>query len=505
MPSRNILVVLCDQLRPDFLPAYGCDAVPTPNLDRLADAGVVFENAITQSTVCGPARATMMTGRYVSDHGSWTNDVPTRDGLTYLPERMNEAGYATGAFGKLHSTPPDDARGFQETALMEEGRLGDAEPYLSWLRDRRPDVDGIWNHEEYTFAFDGEEYYERWIASRAIEFLEDRGGDDDPFLAWVSFQGPHTPLDPPPEVKGTVDTERLPAPLERPDDDLAQVAEYRKARGPGVDSREEVMARRTAYAELIVEIDRQIGRILDRLEALDAFEETTIVFAADHGDLLGDFGLWAKGPFPYRGQLDVPMIVANHPDVRAGTRSDRLVGTIDLPGTCLDLAGAGDGIGVSRSLLEEVNAPEERARDVVFSEFCDSIKTAYDGRYLYSYYPFTGRGELYDRENDPDERRDLAGTPEHATTETRMLKHLIDVGILAKGVRVEAQDFVPDQQAGVRRKHPDFDREFEVAYPLSAEDCEKLRDAGLSAEYNEFCRGQDPVANYADPYWIDGE
>ena len=505
MPPQNVLVVLCDQLRPDFLPTYGCEAVPTPNVNRLADAGVVFENAITQSTVCGPARATMMTGRYVSDHGSWTNDVPTRNGVEFLPERMNEAGYVTGAFGKLHHTPPDDVRGFRETALMEEGWLGEAEPYLAWLRNRQPDVEGIWNYEGDTFGFDETEYYERWIASRAIEFLEDRAGDDDPFLAWVSFQGPHTPLDPPPEVKATVDTERLPEPFERPDDDLAQVAKYRKARGPEVDSRAEVMARRTAYAELIVEIDRQIGRILDRLEALDLTAETTIIFASDHGDLLGDFGLWAKGPYPYRGQLDVPMIVARHPDVPAGTRSHRLVGTIDVPGTCLELAGVEDGIGVSRSLIEAVRGPDDRVRDVIFSEFCDSIKTAYDGRYLYSYYPFTDRAELYDREDDPNERRDLAGDPEHAGIEARMLKHLIDFGIVAKGVRVEAQDFVPDQQDGVRQKHPAFDREFEVAYPLSAEDREKLRDAGLATEYNEFCRGRDPVANYADPYWIDEE
>lgn len=266
-----------------------------------------------------------------------------RDGVEFLAERMNEAGYVTGAFGKLHHTPPDDPRGFQEAALMEEGRLGEAEPYFEWLRECRP-------------------------------------GDDDPFLAWVSFQGPHEPLDPPSAVKGTVDTEGLPAPLERPDDDLAGVVEYRKARGPAVDSREEVMARRTAYAEIVVEIDRQVGRILDRLEELDVFEETTVVFAADHGDLLGDFGLWAKGPFPYRGQLDVPMIVANHPAIQGGTRSDRPAGTIDIPGTCLD-----------------------------------------------------------------------------------------------------------------------------VAYPLSAGDREKLLEAGLSAEYNEFCRGRDPVANYADPYWVDEE
>jgi arylsulfatase len=186
MPSRNVLVVLCDQLRADFLSAYGCGAIPTPNIDRLAGAGIVFENAITQSTVCAPARATMMTGRYVSNHGVWTNDVPFRDGLEYLPKRMNEAGYATGAFGKLHHYPPHDAKGFRETDLMEEGRLGESEPYLQWLRSRRPDVKGIWNYDDYIFAFDEEEYHEHWIASRAIEFIE-RRADDGPLLCLGLF------------------------------------------------------------------------------------------------------------------------------------------------------------------------------------------------------------------------------------------------------------------------------------------------------------------------------
>jgi arylsulfatase len=296
---------------------------------------------------------------------------------------------------------------------------------------------------------------------------------------------------------------QLPEPLERPDDDLAPVARHRKARSPGAESREEVMARRTAYAEIIVEIDRQIGRLLDRLEALDVMAETTVIFTADHGDLLGDFGLEAKGPYPYRGQLDVPMIVANHPELPSGARSDRLVGTIDVPGTCLDIAGVDERFGATRSVIEQVNAPAEHARDVVFSEFCDSIKTVYDGRYLYSYYPFSERSELYDRDADLDETRNLAGDPEHARIETRMLKHLLDFGILAGGVRVEAHDLVPNQQTGLREKHPRFDRDFEVAYPLSAVDREKLREAGLSTDHNEFCWGEDPVANYADPYWVD--
>lgn len=504
-PSRNVVVILCDQLRPDFLSLYGCEAVPTPHLDRLAEWGTVFDNAITQSTVCAPARATIMTGRYVSDHGVWTNDVPFRDGVDYVAERMNEAGYTTGAFGKLHHYPPDDVKGFQEAAQLEEGRLGEDEPYLQWLRERHPEVTDLWNFEDREFDFEAEEYHEHWIASRAIDFLDRRGGEDEPFLAWVSFQGPHGPLDPPSSAKGTVDIDALPRPLER-DDELAPVARYRKALGPDFGDDEDPMAWRVAYAELIVEIDRQIGRVLDCLERRDLMDRTTILFAADHGDLLGDFGLNAKGPFPYRGQLEIPLVVANHPDVTAGNRSDALVGNIDIPGTCLDVAGDTEGIGVSRSLIDQAQESPEHPRQVIFSEFCDSIKTVDDGRYRFSYYPFTGVTELYDRVEDPDERNNLADEGTYADRKQELLMHLVDFGILGKGVTVEAHDFVPEQQAGVRRKHPRFDRDFQIAFPLSADDLEKLDRAGLSTEYNAFCEGRDVLSAYTAPYWeIDPE
>ena len=97
--KRNVLLIMCDQLRPDYLHAYGADFIPTPNLDFLASEGAVFDNAITASTVCAPARASFITGLPVSAHGAWTNNIPCKEGTVYLPERMNEAGYLTAAVG----------------------------------------------------------------------------------------------------------------------------------------------------------------------------------------------------------------------------------------------------------------------------------------------------------------------------------------------------------------------------------------------------------------------
>ena len=503
MNRRNIVVILCDQLRADFLPAYGCQAVATPNIDKLAAMGTVFDNAITQSTVCAPARACMMTGRFVSDHGVWTNDVPFRDGLEYLPQLMNDLGYNTGAFGKLHHYPGKDSKGFATVHQMEEGRLGEQEEYLEWLRERHPAVKKIWNAQNGVFDFPEQEYYEHWIASKAIKFIENaKVKNEKPFLAWVSFQGPHTPLDPPAEAKGSVDPALLPKPIIADNKPLSPVVRYRQAFDgtlgiPG----NKIMENRLLYTETIATIDHQIGRLLDSLTSLGILENTTIIFSADHGDLLGDFHLNAKGPFPYQAQLSIPLIVSNHPHVQRGNRSLSLAGNIDIPGTILDIAGSKRSIGISRSLIDLSAEKPIYIREVIFSEFCDSIKTVFDGKYKYSYYPFAGVGELYDIQEDPKEICNLAEKTGYETVELQMLKHIIDFGIISKGVRIEAHDFVPEQQTGLAKKYPRYLEEFPIAYPLSGQKhLEALARENLSNDYNEFCKGKKLVAHYGC-YW----
>lgn len=497
--KRNIVVFLCDQLRPDFLSAYGCKGVPTPNIDRLAREGMVFDRAITVSTVCAPSRASMMTGRYVSDHQVWTNDVPFRDGMDYLAERMKRVGYRTGAFGKLHHYPAWDSKGFEVFAPMEENRLGEDSPYYQWLKKRRTDAEGDFNLDGLNFRYTEEEYYEHWIADRAIEFIREESGK--PFLSWISFQGPHGPFDPPKELCGSCDGTLLPEVLRtRPDEKKPPVVRNRSATvelPDGSDWRE----LRLKYAEMIVAIDRQIGRVLQELVAGGLYENTTIIFSSDHGDMLGDYGLNMKGPFPYRGQLDVPLIVANDPAIRAGERTNALTGNLDIPGTCLHVAGDPQPIGFSRSLLDLARPEPEHPRSVNYHEFCDSVKTVEDERYRFCYYPFTNDSQLFDLEKDPDESRNLAERPEYAEVCKRMMQHLLDFQILAKGVRIEAHDLVQEQQAGLDRKFPAWRQSLPICFPLSAAERERLQANELPCDINEFCRDETVLRSYAQPYW----
>ena len=106
---RNVLVIMCDQLRPDFLHAYGADFIPTPNIDALAAEGVVFDNAITASTVCAPARMSFFTGKNVSGHDAWTNDITPKAGSEFLPQRLNAAGYFPVAVGCYDHYPHENS------------------------------------------------------------------------------------------------------------------------------------------------------------------------------------------------------------------------------------------------------------------------------------------------------------------------------------------------------------------------------------------------------------
>lgn len=495
--SRNIVVLLCDQLRRDFLSFHGCQAMALPNLDRIAAMGVTHDRAIAASPVCGPCRACLMTGERIARHGVWTNDMPFNPGVDFIAERMNALGYRTAAFGKMHHTPSEDAKGFQQWHGMEEGRMGDRDHYLRWLRERHPEAAGVFNLQGRAFAYEDADYYETWIADRAIDWLK-KAPAEQPFFAWVSFQGPHGPHDPPPGVLGTVDGSKLPPPV--PADGLADVgtvdAHRRALFGTDDLSPEEVRAMRVAYAESLVAIDREIGRILDTLERSGQLENTTILFSADHGDMLGDGARNEKGPQPWQAQLAVPLILANHPGIPAGGRNEWLCSNLDIPGTVLDVAGDARPIGQSRSLL----SLRERPRKQVFSEFCDSMKLIETEDYRFCYYPFTGDRGLFRCVNGQwDESINLAGQPDYAAVEVELLAALIDEMLAAKGPRIEAQDCNPQVQAGLGAINPDWLQTFPVAFPVTgAERRRRLRAAGLADDYDAVFVDAPVLTNYTD-------
>lgn len=514
---RNVVMVMCDQLRPDFLSAYGADFIPTPNIDALAEAGVVFDNAITASTVCAPARMSFLTGLPVSAHDAWTNEIPAKAGTEYLPERLRDAGYMTAAVGCYDHAPFDQDMGYRYRKIFIGGDFPECD-YTKEFFARHPEAKTLYpKGEDGHYLYSEEEYYDRWCANSAVEFIEsytETGKAPDgtapteenaPFFLYCGFLSPHGPLLPPSEVAGTVDPEKLPLPLvtSRPDEDIPAVELYRRAFLNPTEAltdperiAHERLGERVLYAEMIVEVDALVGRIVDALKRAGIWENTTLIFTSDHGSCENDYNVSTKGPWPYHPQLFIPMIVSNHPALTAGTHCDALCGGLDIGATALDIAGDERAFGLSRSMigLATGKTPE---REVNMSEFCDACKTLVDKRYTFTYYPFTGKTCLFDRVNDPLERVNLGGRAEVADVERKFLMHAIDMMILSKGVRIEAHDLVPEIREGLEKKHPRFLDSFDIAYPVaSMRDIERIRTAGLDADYQEFCRDREIKAHY---------
>lgn len=519
MPNnRNILLVVVDQMRPDFIGPYGADFIATPHLNALANDGITFDNAITASTVCAPARASMVTGLPVSGHGAWTNDIPCKPGAEYLPERMNAAGYLTAAIGSYDHAPKDYSKKPEQNPIgyryLDIFTTTGNSTYLHELRQKFPEAKQYADADATgRFCYPEEVFYDRWICDRTTAFLDHyaqcgkapdgTGTGDEPFFLYCGFVSPHQPLTPPHGLEDKVDTAKIPPVDITKREDVSYVEKYRRAYLNDVEDLQDParamdkwMQERQRYCELIAELDALVGRLVQSLKDNGLYENTTIIFTSDHGSEQMDHLVDTKGPWPYRSQLFIPLIIANQAGVQPGSRSDCLCGNLDIGATALDIAGDTKAFGLSRSLFGMVKGtvPERR---VNMSEFCDSCKTLVDKRFTFSYYPFTGQTALYDRIADPAEHTNLSGDPAYQDIERKFLMDVIDFLCLAKGVRIETHDLTPETKAGIEEKHPKFLDTFDIAYPVGSwRDIDRVEKAGLDPNYNEFCRDREIKAHY---------
>lgn len=511
---NNIVLILVDEMRPDFIGPYGADFVRTPNLDALAAEGTTFDNAITASTVCAPARGAILTGQFVSGHGAWTNDVPFNPNCTFLPQRLNKAGYMTAAVGMSDHLTPQRSLGCQYTSLFDGSDPNGK--YMTFLKNAYPEAcryaenDGS-SHFKYPEPY----FYDRWCCDQATDFIEHYAKygtapdgtvaetENAPFFLYCGFLSPHTPHLPPRGLEDAVDPVKIPTVLTTHRQDVAPVEKYRRA---FLNSHEDLvnpeaavpkrMQIRRLYCELIAEVDALVGRIVQSLKDNGIYEDTTIIFSSDHGSVNNDYNMVTKGPWPYKSQLFIPMIVANAPGLQRNVHCDCLCGNLDIGGTALAIAGDEAAFGVSRSLVGMAigSVPQ---RTVNMSEFSDSCKTLVDKQYTFTYYPFTGKTCLYDRVNDPLETVDLSGRPEYSELVKKFLMDVVDFMCIAKGVRLEAHDVVPEVKAGLEMKHPKFLDDFDIAFPLSSwNEVDRIEEAGLDPTYNEFCKEKPIMAHY---------
>ena len=442
---KNILLILTDQQRWDSLGCYGVAGVHTPNLDALAEEGTLYERCYINATICTPSRACLWTGKHIPGHGVHAlHDCLPEDEILF-PQRLQEAGYDTALFGKLHVSGhyreyerrhPNDGFGIYEWASDPFGPWGMDNAYLDWLADRDPALrTEIREHHGVDGNIPVSSHMTTWAGERTVDFLRQRGPDDKPFFCCMSVFDPHSPYtNHPKEMEALLDVPHLPEVIAgdqsfagRP---LAHDMERRW--GPQIPEEQTLAAWRVGYHAGIANIDDQVGRVLAELAARGLADNTVVIFTSDHGDMLGDHGLMTKGAYFYDACTRVPMIVRN-PGGQP-TRETAPVQLHDIAGTCLQLAGqsheqvrtwSADGV----SLLD-MPALNSRNRAVCLyrnSGSCSKPEEGYRGYFdpaIYGTMWFEGdykvnlyhspapdaeypQGEIYNLAEDPQEMLNL--------------------------------------------------------------------------------------------------
>lgn len=413
----NILLITCDQLRYDYVGAYGCDFIETPNIDRLAGEGCLFVNAYSPNPVCIPARHNLLTGLTARHHGFDDNyfGESAKAAPYYLPtfpQILSDSGYETVAIGKMHFQPERRMNGFDYFYNMNElPPTREADDYAMFLKEKgyghlsSPHGVRTCLYMQPQRSLVPEKYHgSAWVADRAIDYLDSNRGRM-PFLMWAGFIHPHPPFDIPESYAGLYQGKvGAPARSETP---LSTLAQENITLGC-LENPEALNRVRELYASAVTFADHQIGRIMEKLRELDLYENTVIVFTSDHGEMLGDLGTFQKF-LPYDASCRIPMIVRYPSRLQAGTKEERFVDLNDILPSFLDAAGVRypadyDLPGESFFVKEGVkNRRYQYAEHQHGSKRWCMIR---DERYKYVYY-FGDEEQLFDMVRDPKETRNL--------------------------------------------------------------------------------------------------
>ena len=437
----NVVVIYTDQLRWDALGCTGNADVVSPNLDRLAERGALFDHHFVQSPVCMPSRVSMLSGRYPSDLRITHMGVPVPQDVTILPGYLRRFGFRSANLGKLHFLPhanrdhrsPHPDYGFDVLELSDEPGVYD-DDYRQWVRARDPEaVDAVgagWPPAAATWvatmssnerepiprddyagpvAFPADEglTHAAFVADRTIDFVE-RSVGREPFLAVASFFAPHAPFVVPQRFLDLYERDSLTIGV----------------RGdPALHSTDDLRRLAHGYYASISEVDHHVGRILDSMEELGILDDTIVVFTSDHGEWLGDRGRLAKG-YPADDPVSrVPLIVAG-PGIVPGVRPG-IVESVDIVPTVLELCGAAlPDVVQGRSLVEQLRtAGDGPIRDSALTEHhgWKSLRTE-DHRYVVH---ADGTERLWDLRADPSGGEDVAGEPASAEVLAELRRALL--------------------------------------------------------------------------------
>ena len=427
MRSTNLLIIMSDQHNPRVLGCAGHPQIKTPYLDRLAARGTRFASAYTNCPICVPARASFATGRHVHEIRYWDNAIAYDGRVPSWGHRLMGQGHWVTSIGKLHYKRSEPlTNGFNEEIIplhIAEG-LGDL---AGLVRDeiivrtaaRRLGPSAGPGESDYN-------RYDRSIVAEACGWLEREAPRrrDMPWVLYVGFVAPHPPLIVPQAFFDLYGEAAIPLPK--------MYAESERPRHPFLDAlrlgrpfdegfKGPAMVRRAiaAYYGLVSFVDRNIGQILETLERRGLVDSTRVIYTSDHGENLGARGMWGKSTL-FNESAGIPLIMAG-PDIAAGRVVDTPVSLVDGFPTILECVGAPTDpadAGLPGTSLFEIASGAHPERGVL-SEYhaSGSITGSFmlrQGRFKYIHY-VSLPPMLFDFEDDPEERHDLAADATHLT------------------------------------------------------------------------------------------
>ena len=444
---KNVLFLLSDQHRPQSLGLQGDPHAHTPNLDAFARTGMRFDQTYCSNPVCAPSRASILTGLYTHNHQAWNNATPWPFEFRTMAHHFSRAGYMSALIGKMHFVDAQ-THGFDYRLdfndwfqyLGPKTKLYADELSRANSGSGLPQIDDLWRdfgdpwkgvreiddrkgavHIGRASKIPEQDHFESFVARESVRFLK-RFGKQTPFFLISSYLKPHDPFMPPqrfadmfhagdmrlPETYGKVDLDRVPNEIRR-----------RILNEPGnPEIKDSALARQriAMYYGNLAHVDDCLGRVLDTLRELDLEKDTIVIYSSDHGEMLGEHGLWHKFVF-YEPSAGVPLFIRVPGLTQEGAVSRAPVSLVSLLPTLLDLCDLPIPSGLDEQPLTPfLHEPQREAKQPVYSEFALTTKNAKymirRGEWKYSFY-VNDMPELYNLRNDPSEMNNLALDAEH--------------------------------------------------------------------------------------------
>jgi len=424
MAGNNVLILMSDEHTRSVMGAYGNRLAHTPTLDRLASRGVRFDNAYTPSPICIPARASFATGRAVFEHRCWSSAEPYYGQQQSWMQRLRDRGHEVTSIGKLHYRSADDDIGFSE-ALLPMYLANNGRGWPQGLQ-RKPMADFADSVELAEILGPGETSYTRYvrdITATAVDWLRHRPQRKGmPWVLFVSYICPHFPLSAPRQFYDLYRDVELPQPFDRDDAQRLKHPVINAMRrfwdyADHFDADSERLGLQNYYG-LCSFLDDNVAQVLNALETSRQVDNTQIIYTSDHGDMIGNHGIWGKS-FMYEDSVGIPMTFSGA-DIEASTNPTP-VSLTDLASTIELAVGAeikpASAAWQGRPLQSFIETPEPER--VVISEYHDGgspcgFYMLRKGRWKLVYFAEGNPPLLFDLQQDPGELGNLANDPAYA-------------------------------------------------------------------------------------------